>query len=179
MTEIATAGQLRMSFFRWALATVPAILLIGTFLGGGAVGGRWFDALDLPGFAPQDWVFRYTWPLLFVLEGLALAMLLNARGAKGRGLALALFAVQIILLVLWTPIFFGRHDVTIGLYIAAAALVLTIATMAALTPVRRAAMWLLLPTLLWLIFITLLNFQVDQRNPEAETLAPPAATTQI
>ena len=33
MTEIATQGQLRMSYLRWALVTVPAIVLIGSLMG--------------------------------------------------------------------------------------------------------------------------------------------------
>lgn len=180
MTEIATPGQLRMSYLRWALVTVPAIVLLGAFTGG-AVGGRWFDALDLPAIAPQDWVFRLVPPLLFLLEGFALAMLLHARGARGRAAALLLFILQLFALFAWTPLFFGRHQVTTGLYVALLALALTIAVIAAAAPIRRAAAWLLAPSLLWLAFLSLLNFQIDQRNPDAEKMgvAVPAASTQI
>ena len=33
--------------------------------------------------------------------------------------------------------------------------------------------------MIWLSFATILNFQIDQRNPDAETLVPAAATSQI
>ena len=178
MSEIATPDQLRMSYWRWAMVTVPAILLIGT-LTGGTAGGRWFDALVLPAIAPQDWVFRFVPPLLFVLEGLALAMLIHARGARGRRLALAVLGLQLAALLAWSPVFFGRHAVTAGLYVAVTGLLLTIAAIALSFPIRRAAAWLLLPSLLWFGFLSLLNFQIDQANPDAETLAPSAATTQI
>src|SRR3546814_10887644 len=54
MTEIATQGQLRMSYLRWALVTVPAIVLIGSLMGllsNSGYGNRWFAALDQIGRA--------------------------------------------------------------------------------------------------------------------------------
>jgi tryptophan-rich sensory protein len=182
MSEIATAGQLRMSYLRWALVTVPAIVLIGSLSGLAAAGGsgnRWFDALDLPAMTPQDWVFRVIWPLLFVLQGLSLAMLLHARGAKGRSPALLLFLVQLLAMFAWTPLFFGWHQISLAFYLILFMLAVTVATIVALMPIRRAAAWLLLPYLLWIGFAAILNFQIDQRNPDAETLVPHAASTQI
>ena len=45
---------------------------------------------------PPGWVFGVAWTILYILLGLALAMVLHARGARGRGLAIALFAVQLV-----------------------------------------------------------------------------------
>ena len=45
MSEIATPGQLRMSFARWALVTVPAIVFIDDLTGMQTLRGnssRWF-----------------------------------------------------------------------------------------------------------------------------------------
>src|SRR3546814_2750851 len=87
MTEIATQGQLRMSYLRWALVTVPAIVLIGSLMGllsNSGYGNRWFAALDLPPVTPPGWVFVTVWPILYICLGLSLAMILHARGAKGR-----------------------------------------------------------------------------------------------
>ena len=55
MTEIATPGQLRMSYLRWALVTVPAIVLAGSLSGllsNSGYGNRWFASLDLPPITP-------------------------------------------------------------------------------------------------------------------------------
>ena len=41
------------------------------------------------------------------------------------------------------------------------------------------ASWLLVPYMVWISFAAILNFQIDQRNPDAETLVPAAASTQI
>jgi hypothetical protein len=57
-----------------------------------ATGNAWFDALEKPAIMPPGWVFGLAWTILYILLGLALALILHARGARGRGLALALFA---------------------------------------------------------------------------------------
>ena len=44
---------------------------------------------------------------------------------------------------------------------------------------RPGAAWLLAPYIAWLCFAAFLNFQIDQANPNAETLVPAAASTQI
>jgi len=182
MTELATPGQLRMSYWRWAMVTVPAIVLIGSLSGllsNSGYGNRWFAALDLPAITPPGWVFGVVWPLLYICLGLSLAMVFHARGAKGRGFALLLFFVQLFANFAWSPLFFGAHQVTTALYLIIFILMVTIATAFAFSPIRKAAAWLLVPYMAWLCFAAILNFQIDQRNPDAETLVPAAASTQI
>lgn len=182
MSEIATPGQLRMSYWRWAMATVPTIVLLGSLSGllsNSGYGNRWFAALDLPAITPPGWVFGTVWPILYICLGLSLAMVLHARGAKGRGFALTLFLVQLVANFAWSPLFFGAHQVTSAFYLIVFILMVTIATAFAFAPIRKAAAWLLVPYMVWLSFAAILNFQIDQRNPDAETLAPAAASTQI
>src|SRR3546814_11094382 len=106
-------------------------------------------------------------------------MILHARGAKWRGFALLLFFVQLVANFAWSPLFFGRHQVTSALYLIIFMLMVTVATAFAFAPIRKAAAWLLVPYMAWLGFATVLTFQIDQRNPDAETLVPHAASTQI
>ena len=182
MTEIATPGQLRMSYLRWALVTVPAVVLAGSLSGllsNSGYGNRWFASLNLPPITPPGWVFATVWPILYICLGLSLAMILHARGAKGRGFALLLFFVQLIANFAWSPLFFGAHQVTSALYLIIFILMVTAATFFAFAPIRKAAAWLLVPYIAWLGFAAVLNFQIDQRNPSAETLVPAAASTQI
>src|SRR3546814_12369259 len=69
MTELATAGQLRLSYWCWAMATVPAIVLIGSLTGllsNSGYGNRWFAALDLPPIVPPGWVFALAWAIIYI-----------------------------------------------------------------------------------------------------------------
>lgn len=182
MTAIASRSQLRMSFLRYALFTVPAVLLFGTLSGrlaNSGYGNPWFDALVKPDLMPPGWVFGAAWTLLYILLGLAFAMILHARGARLRGPAIALFVGQLILNYLWSPVFFAWHKVGLALILIVAILALSIATAAVFWRIRKAAAVLMLPYLAWLCFASYLNYQIRVLNPEAETLAPGAPSTDI
>lgn len=182
MSQLASKEQLRMSFVRYALVTVPAILFLGFLSGKLANSGyenRWFLALSRPDIVPPGWVFGAVWSTLYILMGISLAMILFARGAPGRPLALSLFGAQLILNLAWTPLFFAAHQVTLAFYLILIILALTVATTFAFAPIRKAAAWLLVPYMIWLSFASILNYQIDVRNPDAETLVPEAPRTQI
>jgi translocator protein len=182
MTGIASKSQLRMSFLRYALVTVPLILLLGILSGrasNSGYGNAWFDALVKPEAMPPGWAFGLAWTILYILMGLALAMILHARGAKGRPLAVGLFAAQFLVNLSWSPLFFGAHQVTTAFIVILLMLALAIATTFAFGRIRKAAAWLMVPYLAWLCFAALLNYQIDVLNPGAETLVPGQAGTDI
>ena len=182
MGGIASKGQLRMSFLRWAFVVVPLILLLG-FLSGRSVpagdANGWYVALAKPAITPPGWVFPVAWSLLYVLTALALAIVLNARGARGRVLGVVLFAAQFALNLLWTPIFFGAHRIGAATAVIALMLVLAIATTVAFGRVRSRAAWLMVPYLAWISFAGVLLWRVGQLNPGAEALASPPAASQV
>ena len=182
MTGIASRAQLRMSFLRYALVTVPAVLLLGTLSGtlsGSGAENVWYAALAKPDYTPPSWVFALVWPILYVMLGLALAMILHARGARGRERVAALFGLQLVLNFAWSPVFFGWRDADGGLMILAALVVMNVILVGLAWRVRRAAALLLVPYLAWLIFAAALNFEIVARNPDADRLAPSSGTTDI
>ncbi len=182
MNVVASKGQLRMSFLRWAAVSVPLILLLG-FASGRAVptgaDSGWYMALAKPDLNPPGWVFPIVWTGLYILMGVALAMILHARGAKGRGPAIGLFGVQFALNLIWTPLFFGMHRVEAALLVIVAMLVVAIATTVAFSRIRVAAAWLMVPYLVWISFAGVLTWRIGQLNPDAETLVPAAHTSQM
>lgn len=182
MGQIASKAQLRMSLLRWTLVTVPLILFVGVLMGrlaGSGSGNPWFDALAKPDWFPPGWLFGVVWSLLYILMGVAVAMILNARGARGRPLALGLFAAQLLCNFAWSPLFFAGHKVTLAFWLILAILVLAAATTVAFHRIRTAAAWLMLPYLAWLAFAAALNWKIDQLNPEAEALKSKAPAAHI
>ncbi len=182
MGEIASKQQLRASFLRIALVTVPALLFLGFLVGqmSNSDGrNRWFDALQKPDLFPPTWVFPVVWSILYVMLGFALAIIIHARGAKGRPLALGLFAVQFMLNLAWSPLFFGAHQVSLALILILVLLVLASATTVAIAQIRKAAAWLMVPYLVWLCAASILNFQMDSLNPDAEMFVPPTPAAEI
>lgn len=182
MSEIASAGQIRMSFVRLVLVTVPATEFLGFLMGrisNSGFGNPWYDALVKPATQPPGWVFGVAWTILYALLGVALAMVLHARGNRHRGVAVALFAVSFVANLAWSPLFFAAHQVFAAFFLILFMLALAIATTFAFGRVRTAAAWLMLPYLLWLSFASILNWQTHVLNPDAETLAPARPVTQI
>lgn len=182
MTAIASRSQLRMSLLRYALITVPLILLLGTISGRASNSGyenSWFAALAKPDAMPPGWMFGLAWTMLYILMGFALALVLHARGARGRGAACAFFLFQLLLNYAWSPIFFAMHEVRLALGVILAMLVLAAIASYLFYKIRTAAGLLMLPYLGWLCFAAFLNYQIIALNPEAEALVPQAGSADI
>ena len=182
MAGIASKSQLRMSFLRHALFTVPAVLLLGTLSGrlsGAGAGNPWFDALAKPAFMPPGWAFGAAWTILYILLGLSLAMVLHAQGARDRKKALILFALQLALNLAWPPVFFAYHKMGLALSLIAAMIVLTVGMIFLIWRFRVLAALLLYPYLGWLMFAAALNWQIMTRNPNADRPVPQPQTIEI
>lgn len=182
MGELASAGQLRASYWRWALVTVPLCNVLGFASGAlsnSGYGNLWFDVLEKPWFMPPGWVFPVAWTTLYTLLGLAVAMILNARGAPRRGLAVGLFVLTFAINLIWSPIFFGMHLMTVGLWVLAAMFATAIPVAFLFGDIRKAAGWMVVPYLLWLCVAMALNYDIRRLNPGADGLVVDASGTQI
>ncbi|MBA17850.1 MAG: tryptophan-rich sensory protein [Sphingomonas sp.] len=182
MMEIASKGQLRLAYLRWAVVTVPFILLLGFASARLVPSGSenaWYRQLAKPEILPPEWVFPVAWTAIYILMGLALAMIINARGSRLRGPALVVFAVQMGLNLLWTPLFFGAHQVVPALIVIGALLLTVLITILLFARIRIGAALLMVPYLAWLGFAGTLLWQIHQLNPNAESLVPSAASDQI
>ena len=170
-------------FLRWTFVTVPLVLLIGIVSSQLVPNGNhngWYRALAKPSATPPAWMFPVAWTILYVLQGIAAAMILNARGAPGKALALGLFAAQLALNASWTPVFFGAHQVGAGLAIIVAMLALAIAATVTFGRIRTAAAWLMVPYLVWLCYAGMLNLGIWRLNPDASArLVPDGSVTQM
>ncbi|HVR91303.1 MAG TPA: TspO/MBR family protein [Novosphingobium sp.] len=182
MTELASDGQLRAAFIRWALVLVPGVLLLGLLswqMGGSGPGNAWFAALAKPAIYPPPATFKIVWPILYVLMGIALAMIAAARSARWRGPAMAAFTVQLLLNLAWSPLFFAAHQITAALIVVAVVDVAVLVTIVLFARVRPAAAWLLAPYLAWILFATALNYEFLRANPDADGKANSGAVTRI
>lgn len=169
MTELASPDQLRAALLRWTLFLSPLLLLLGFFSGtaaGSGEGNIWFFELTKPALYPPPATFGIVWSVLYLVMGLALAMVITARGASGRGHAIGLFAVQFVLNLAWSPVFFGMENMSAGLILLLVIDVAVMLTLWAFYRVRPLAAALLLPYLGWVLFATLLNWQFLAANPQ-------------
>ncbi len=162
-----TPSYRQKSVLLWALICVPAIVLLGlasSGLSGSGEDSPWFDMLVKPAIYPPGWLFGVVWTFLYSMMGFALALVLASDRREHKKPALAMFAVQLAVNLLWSPIFFGAHMIAIGFFWIMLLLVLVIATIAYFSRVSRVAAALLGPYLLWVCFAALLNLQFWQLN---------------
>lgn len=182
MSEIASKMQLRMSFARWAVVAVPLFVFLGGLSGiisNSGPSNHWYAQLSKPEIMPPGWAFGVVWTILYALMGLAVAAVLDARGARGRVLALGLFAAQFALNLIWSPLFFRAHQAHFAVFLLAIILIGAVATTFAFAPIRRNAAWLMLPYLAWLCIALALAYQIDRLNPNAAHLGTVAGTAHI
>jgi len=170
MNRLASPAQLRASLLRWSLFIVPVVVLLG-FLSGQMAGSGatnpWFAALEKPASYPPPAAFGIFWTILYIMMGIALAMVCSAWGARWRPFAVLAFILQFILNLAWSPVFFAQHDIALALSIIIALDVAVVLTIWLFWKVRRAAAYMLLPYLAWILFATVLNLQFLQLNPDA------------
>jgi benzodiazapine receptor len=146
---------------------VAAVITVIVLAIGGAVTtiGPWYRDLRKPSWNPPNWAFGPAWTLILGLAAWSGVLAwTHAVGDPAHGRIALLFGVNIVLHVLWSPLFFNlrRPDWALievpFLWLSIAAL------MVGLAPYSSTAAWLLLPYLLWVSFATVLNFKIVRLN---------------
>lgn len=126
----------------------------------------WYASLAKPPWTPPAWVFGPAWTVLYCMIAVAGWRLLQRCRAMPRGarLALALFAVQLGLNLLWTPVFFGMRSPGLALVVIFPLLAAILACIWASWKVCRASALLLMPYLAWVAFASCLNAAIWWMN---------------
>ena len=123
--------------------------------------GKWYSELNKPVWTPPNWVFPVAWPILYLLMSYSGATLANLESA---GSALALWALQISLNTLWTPVFFGLKNIKIGLIIILLLLISVAVSTYVFWLYSFLSGLLFLPYLAWVTFAAALNTAVFRLN---------------
>jgi len=138
--------------FFGSIVTMPAIT-------------TWYAGLIKPSFSPPNWLFAPVWTLLYMLMGIA-AFLVYKKGFNKPEVrnALYLFALQLLLNVLWSFLFFGMHSPLYGL-IGVVFLWLSIAaTLILFYRISKPAGLLFIPYLAWVSVASMLNLFIWMLN---------------
>ena len=119
----------------------------------------WFHTLNKPTFAPPDMIFAPVWTALYILMAVSVFLLLKEPTNKSKLIPITLFIAQLILNLLWSPVFFGNMDIKGGLVIVISLLIVLILTIISFYRISNTAGLLLIPYLIWVIFASALNYQ--------------------
>ncbi len=123
--------------------------------------GTWYESLRKPGFTPPNWAFPVAWTTIYLLIAWAGYRLSTLPGSET---VLALWAAQIALNTLWTPVFFGAHRIAIALAILGLLWIVVAAMIVMAMQLDIVTGLILFPYLVWLSVAAALNFSIFRHN---------------
>jgi tryptophan-rich sensory protein len=124
----------------------------------------WYDSLRKPSWNPPKAVFGPVWTALYIMMGCAAWAVWRRRHAASTRTALRLFAVQLVLNVAWSGLFFGLRRPALAAFESIVLWLAILATALAFRRVSTAAGILLVPYLAWAGFAAALTFTIWSMN---------------
>lgn len=116
----------------------------------------WYQYLNKPSFNPPNWIFGPVWTLLYLMMGIAFAMIWHSRHPQ-KNKAMLLFAIQFVFNLAWSFLFFNCHLLGIAfieILLMGCFIALTINSF---YKINKLAAYLLIPYLCWVSFAAVLN----------------------
>ncbi|MBS0558540.1 MAG: tryptophan-rich sensory protein [Proteobacteria bacterium] len=128
----------------------------------------WYRALRKPTWQPPDWLFGPVWTAIFAMVAASGVLAWRATEDGGpRGWILGLFALNGVLNMAWSGLFFTLRRPDWALAEVVPLWLSIVALIVAIAPVSSVGAWLLVPYLLWVAFAAFLNLTVVRLNGTA------------
>jgi tryptophan-rich sensory protein len=126
--------------------------------------GGWYEALSKPSWNPPAYLFGPVWSVLYLMIGLSGYFAWMRGGRATRPAAFVLYGAQLFLNALWTPLFFGWHQIGGALVVLSLLWLLILLNLTLFRRRSLLAAGLLLPYLLWVAFAGALNAAIWMLN---------------
>lgn len=118
----------------------------------------WYSLLIKPPFIAPDWVFGPVWTLLYILLATVLFIVMRAKiPAKEKRYPLMLFFAQLLLSMIWPPVFFAMQYFFLGFCIIALMVALNADFIRSVNKKVPWAAYLMYPYIMWLCYAGYLN----------------------
>jgi translocator protein len=144
-----------------AVCSVIATSVMGSFFTKQGTNDKsWYDQITHPELTPPKIVFPIVWTALYILLAIAFYQALQMKNTQ----LIAVYAVNMLLNVLWCYVFFSLKNVRLAL----AVLCILWASTALIIWVQRA--WILVPYIAWLTYAMVLNGYAVKAKSVKESL---------
>ncbi|MBN9614497.1 MAG: hypothetical protein BGO25_14035 [Acidobacteriales bacterium 59-55] len=124
----------------------------------------WYESLHKPSFTPPIAFFAVVWLVLYGCMAAAAWLIGQMPRTRAANRALMLFAIQLMLSILWTMDFFHYHVVGPALFLIVLLWIALLLTTIRFWHLRRSTIYLLAPCLAWVTFTALLNLEIALFN---------------
>lgn len=140
--------------------TVTLGYLAGTVTQGSV--DTWYPTLNKPSFTPPNAAFPIAWTTLYILMGIAAGLVWNRMDFEPEPVkkGLRFFAIQFVLNMLWSYLFFGLKNPLIALVEIVLLWLMIYETWFIFKRIDKIAGWLMVPYLLWVSYATVLNASI-------------------
>jgi benzodiazapine receptor len=152
---------------RWTLVTIATIIVgLVAVLGGVATEiGEWYEGLRFPSWRPPNWLFGPAWTLIFFLTATSGVLAWEqAPDDHARLWLLALFLINAVLNVAWSPLFFKLRRPDWALVEMVFLWLSILSLIVAVGSISTFAGALLAPYLAWVSFAGFLNWTMVELN---------------
>lgn len=162
----------------WPETVVTLIGVISAAVIGGVLTevGPWYESLNFPRPRPPNWLFAPAWTVIYCFITAAAILGWNDAEGSQRTLLVWLFAINWVVNVVWSPLFFKLKRPDWALYELVPFWLSVLALVIALFSISSRAGWLILPYLLWVTFAAWLNWRVVVLNRPFGRDAPSSRT---
>lgn len=124
----------------------------------------WYSTLNKSSLTPPSWVFAPAWTFLYITIVVSFALLLKGGDIKSKIIQISLFTIQIILNLVWSPLFFGMHLIGAALADIVLLWIFILFTIISFWRVSKPAALILVPYFLWVSFASYLNYKIFVLN---------------
>ena len=132
-------------------------LLVGLISGLISMSGmKEFDSLIKPPLAPPGFLFPIVWTILYTLIGYSSYLIYESNDYHSE-CCLKIYALNLFVNFLWSPIFFGLNLRLFGLIWIIILVITVVYMILCFYKVNKKAAYLQIPYLIWCLFATYLN----------------------
>ena len=117
----------------------------------------WYNNLIRPFLAPPSYIFTPVWIVLYLSIIIALILYITSFSIKDKKTGYIFFTIQLILNLIWSPIFFGMQNILLALIIILLMDVFLVLTIKKFYSISKLSGLILIPYLIWILFATYLN----------------------
>ena len=146
---------------------ILALCLAASAVGGAATAssvGTWYQTLAKPSFNPPNWIFAPVWTALYFMMAVAAWRVWRRAGLSGARAETTLFALQLVLNMVWSILFFGLRSTGAAMAEIFVLLLAILATTVVFWQRDRVAGMLFIPYAGWVAFAAVLNVALWRLN---------------
>ncbi len=140
---------------------IAIVVTVGGLIGASTAPDAWYQSLEKPPFNPPNWLFAPVWFVLYVLIGTAGARTFLRAPTSA---AMFVWVAQMLLNWIWSPTWFGAHQIWPAFAIIATIFVLICAFIALTWGEDRPTALMFVPYAMWVGFASTLNFSIGILN---------------